>query len=333
MVEKADQLDDIESVDPFIGRLDKKDLLLKKYGSDEYPITPHEIRELAENTGPPPEETEHIKAQIEETRTLMGETIDAIQEKLSFANVSEQVSEHVSNAIESAKDTIYDATIGKAVTFMKNTGNEISNSNVIQTVRSNPLPLLLIGLGAGLLAYQSYSGGGRKRSGNGRFLPTRVYSEGEEARVSEFKVNAPSSEGTLSKVTDKAGEVYNKAASTAGETLNRVTGAVGEAYSEAGELARRAYDTAGEYGNKAYETYDRQIHENPLAVAAAAAAIGAVVGWAIPATRFEGELMGEARENFLEKAHDAAGKLVEKAKHVADETGRTIKEETRTLGH
>lgn len=332
MVEKADQLNDIDRVDPFIGSLDRKDLLLKKYGGDEYPITADEARELAENTGPHPAETDHIKAQIEETRAQMGETIDAIQEKLSFANVSEQVSEHVSNAIGSAKDTIYDATIGKAVTFMKNTGNEISGSNVIRTVRNNPLPLLLIGAGAGLLAYQSYFGG-RKRTGSGRYLPTRVYSEGEEARRPEFKVDSPASEGTLSKVTDKAGEVYNKAASTAGETLNRVTGAVGEAYSEAGELARRAYDTAGEYGNKAYETYDRQIHENPLAVAAAAAAIGAVVGWAIPATRFEGELMGEARENFLEKAHDAAGKLVEKAKHVADETGRTIKEETRTLGH
>jgi predicted ribosome quality control (RQC) complex YloA/Tae2 family protein len=47
--------------------------------------------------------TEEIKAKIEETRADMGETIDAIQERLSYANISEQVSEQVSNAIETAK--------------------------------------------------------------------------------------------------------------------------------------------------------------------------------------------------------------------------------------
>src|SRR3954471_13242824 len=76
------------------------------------------------------DETEHIKAQIEETRSQMGETIDALQEKLSFSNVSEQVSEQVSNVIESASNSAYDATIGKAVGFMKNLGNDISGSRV-----------------------------------------------------------------------------------------------------------------------------------------------------------------------------------------------------------
>ena len=32
------------------------------------------------------DETQHLKAQIEETRSQMGETIDALQEKLSFSN-------------------------------------------------------------------------------------------------------------------------------------------------------------------------------------------------------------------------------------------------------
>src|SRR5687768_5212301 len=48
-------------------------------------------------------DTEHIRQEIEETRNSMGETIDAIQERLSIANISEQVSEQVSNAIETAK--------------------------------------------------------------------------------------------------------------------------------------------------------------------------------------------------------------------------------------
>jgi len=41
--------------------------------------------------------------------------------------------------------------------------------------------------------------------------------------------------------------------------------------------------------------------------------------------------LGEAREKLMQSAQDAAGTLVEKAKHVASEAGQTIKEETRTL--
>ena len=104
-----------------------------------------------------PPETEAIKARIEETRREMGETIDAIQDRLSLANISEQVSETVSGAIESAKETAYDATIGKAVNVMKIFGDGVSRSEAFRAVRTNPFPLALIGLGAGLMAYQAFS--------------------------------------------------------------------------------------------------------------------------------------------------------------------------------
>ena len=41
--------------------------------------------------------------------------------------------------------------------------------------------------------------------------------------------------------------------------------------------------------------------------------------------------MGEARENLLQRAQDAAGTLVDKAKQVATEAGQTIKQETQSL--
>ena len=88
----------------------------------------------------------------------MGETIDAIQDRLSFSNISDQVSEHVNNAVETAKEAVYDATIGKAVYFMKNIGNEISGSSMVRTAKDNPLPFILLGLGAGMLVYQGFSG-------------------------------------------------------------------------------------------------------------------------------------------------------------------------------
>ena len=41
--------------------------------------------------------------------------------------------------------------------------------------------------------------------------------------------------------------------------------------------------------------------------------------------------MGDARENLVNRAQEAAGTLVDKAKQVANEAGQTIKEETRAL--
>ena len=283
-----------------------------------------------------PEETEQIKAQIEQTRNQMGETIDAIQDRLSLSNISEQVSERVSTAIETAKDTAYDATIGKAVNFMKNVGDEVSQSGAFRVVKRNPLPLALIGLGAGLLAYQSYSGKGSRRGDGRRYAGNRLYSGGnpqaDYARTGSTKSGiGDTAARTYDGISNKAGAALESVSNSAGAAYESVTGAVTNAYSGAGELASRAYDRAGEYGTIAYEKYDEYLEENPLALGALAVAVGAAVGFAIPSTRYEGQLMGEARENLMQRAQDAAGSLVDKAKHVAAEAGQTIKDEARTL--
>ena len=269
-----------------------------------------------------PPETEAIKARIEETRKEMGETIDAIQERLSLSNISDQVSETVSNAIETAKDTAYDATIGKAVNFMKNVGDGVSRSSAARVVRNNPFPLALIGIGAGLLAYQAYSGGARY--GNGR--------RGRQLRARDE--NDAGGRGLASRaydgISDRAESAYNSVSDTANATYESVSGAVSNAYSGAGDVAHRAYDRLGEYGTMAYDKYDEYIEENPLAVGAVALAVGAAVGFALPSTRYEGELMGEARENVMQRVQDAAGTFVDKAKHAATEAGNVIKEEAKT---
>ena len=107
-----------------------RDAFIEKY-SDDYATSETEVRDIMTNTSEDaPEETEQLRAQIEETRSQMGETIDAIQEKLSFQNISDQVkesvSEHISSAFETAKDTVYDATIRKAGDFMQSMNKSIN---------------------------------------------------------------------------------------------------------------------------------------------------------------------------------------------------------------
>lgn len=311
MAEKTDELTNVDRLDPVSASAGAgRDKFLEKY-DENYSET--DRREL-ETTGDAPPETEHLKAQIEATRNQMGETIDAIQARLSLANISDQVSETVSNAIETAKDTAYDATIGKAVNFMKNVGDGVAHSSALRTVRNNPVPLALIGLGAGLLAYQAF-GNGRSRIGNGRDTSGNDLGNGE-SKPRRLSSAADAVSGATGRAYDgissTAESAYENVRSAAGSAYESVTGALSNAYSEAGHLTHRAYERAGEFGTKAHDKYDEYLEENPLALGAVALAVGAAVGFAIPSTRYEGQLMGEARENLMLRAQDAAGSLVEK---------------------
>lgn len=283
------------------------------------------------------EETDHLRAQIVETRKEMGETIDAIQEKLSLSNISEQVkdqvTEQISNAYETAKDSVYEATLGKAGKFMKTVGKELSKIDFGKTLQNNPFPLLLLGVGVGFLAYKSFSGGKKRRS-------YRYSNDGEDRRdyryggKSSSKSMLKSAQGKIGDVASGAYEGVSNAASSAyGGVTNAASSAyegvsdvAGSAYSGVGDYAGRAYEKVGDYGTQAREQYDYYIEENPLAVGAVALAVGAAVGFAIPATSYESDLMGEYSQQIYDKAQTAASGLVDKVKTVATETVQSVQE-------
>ncbi len=281
---------------------------LSRLKDDEITEVPAVDIDMEAAGGDTSDETEKIKAQIEETRSEMGETIDAIQDRLSFSNISEQVSEHVNHAVETAKGAVYDATIGKAVNIMKNIGNEISTTSVATTIKHNPVPFILIGAGAGLLAYQAYSGkdNGRSRTRSLTNRTERHLGDGTDRSTSAIDKATETVSGTL-------GEVKSTVTSAAETTYNKVASAFDQTYHKAEEL-----------GNTAREKYDHHLEENPLAVGAVALALGAAVGLAIPATHYEGKLMGQARQDLLNKAQDTASSLLHETKQSVGELGKSF---------
>src|SRR5688572_11290850 len=104
-------------------------------------------------------ETDRIKADIEDTRAEMGHTLNEIQERLSPEHLMDQV-----------KETVREATIGKVERVMDKVNEKISNvaepamemigrageklkesgSSLTNTVRQNPIPFALVGLGVGM---------------------------------------------------------------------------------------------------------------------------------------------------------------------------------------
>jgi len=70
------------------------------------------------------------------------------------------------------------------------------------------------------------------------------------------------------------------------------------------------------------QTVQRALHDRPLAVGAAALAIGTMVGCALPSTKAENELMGETRDDVFTRAGGAVHEAAASVAKMSETTGR-----------
>lgn len=301
------------------------------------------------------EETEQIRAQIEETRSNLGETIDAIQEKLSISNITDQVkdevSDYVNTTIQTAKASVYDATLGKVgniMTYISKGLNEISDTQVGFAAKQNPLAISLIGLGLGMLLVNGYS----KKRTSYRYEADYDSENDYESEGGYDRRNLSSStSGSRSRsgqskgrnitgyVSNVAGQAYEGVSGTASKVGSTVTDAAGKVTETVGGYANQAYKQVGNLGSRAKDVagsaqdqYEHYMEESPLAVGAVALALGAAVGLSIPATRVENHLMGEARENLMYKASETAREAIDKVQQVAGEVKQTVQDKAAEQG-
>jgi len=276
--------------------------------------------ETDENT----DETEQIREQIEDTRAKMSETIDAIQEKLSISNISEQVTEQVteqvSNLYQTAKETVYDATIKRAGKFMSEVNRELKRSDFIKQVGDKPLPLFFIALGAGLLLF------GNKKNGRGsqRYRGNAGSFKGKGGRETGNRGSMLKS--ATDTLTGAASSTYQAVGDTANSAYESVGNAANSVYGSVSDLANGTIDKAGELGGQIQEKYEYYLEENPLAIGAVALAVGAAIGFSIPSTAYENELVGEVRENLMSKVGEQLSGTIDKVKNIAGEAKNVIAE-------
>jgi|KBSSwiStaDraftv2_1062776.scaffolds.fasta_scaffold339374_2 ElaB/YqjD/DUF883 family membrane-anchored ribosome-binding protein len=247
--------------------------------------------------------TEQLRADIEDTRADMSQTINEIQERLSPEHLVGQV-----------KETVREATIGKVEKVMSSVGETISEvaeparemagragnaikevgTTVADTIYKNPIPLALIGLGVGMLVMRNF--GGQSYSTSSRKL--------SPGRRSNYELG-------------DVGQARQTQQSTGTSTLNQVK-------ETASDLASRSTDALSNLGTKAKNSatavgtrFERMMHENPLAVGAVAVAAGTAIGLALPSTRFESEHIGETGEKLVERVEDIARNALNKAQDAA----------------
>lgn len=139
-------------------------------------------------------------------------------------------------------------------------------------------------------------------------------------RAYELKANAQ----------DRVTEIAHDARDFADRTQDRLEHTAYRARERSAELARRTRRNA----DRIEDRIDTALHESPLAVGAAAVALGLAFGLSVPATRRESELMGPKRDELFDRARDRAGEMGDRARHVAerfkDEAKATAREAKST---
>lgn len=208
-----------------------------------------------------------------------------------------------------------------------------------------------------------YPGRGLEHPGRGEYGRTRVYTShgrGHHGMGNRVHETMGAVKESASSMQERAGSmathVRERAGELAGGAKERVTHTTEQARERAahlaegarervGHLTEQARDTAGYIGSQArakaehwggqvqHQAYrarsgvQEMMEDNPLALAAAAFVIGAVMGFSLPETRKEHELMGDMRDTLKEKAKEYGQETIEKVQHVAEVAQQAAKEE------
>jgi hypothetical protein len=147
-----------------------------------------------------------------------------------------------------------------------------------------------------------------------------------QARVSDV------AENTHEWVSETAGRAQ-QTAKDATETVTQQVHATSEAVREnVNSAAEQARIKAAQTRRRAKRSFWQTMEENPLAIGAAAAAAGALIGMALPSTEKENELMGETRDRLVEDASTSVQETMRKVQTVAEKVAQTATEKVQEEG-
>jgi gas vesicle protein len=326
-------------------------------------------------TGPAPEdaELEAAREDIERTRAEMTSTIDAIQDRLDPEVLSEQAKDTAHDvtdyAIREAKEAareitdhavaqaraavqditgqaraaVREATIGKVETMARTATDTAGGwrESVMETIKANPMPAALVGLGLGWMLLNRPSSPSSSRAYNPYpYAPTGYGSDlsgyGGYGQTSERPRSGGVTDGaqqTIGRMADRtqqtASQVVDQAQSTAGQVAGQVQDTAGQVLDQVQETGGQVVEQVQQQASRAQSFLQRQLEDNPLLVGAVAVAIGGVLAGTMPSTSREDEMLGETRDRLVGTAKEFTQDTMQKVGRVMDEAQSAAKDEAR----
>jgi ElaB/YqjD/DUF883 family membrane-anchored ribosome-binding protein len=239
---------------------------------------------------------EEIEREIEQTRGRLSRNIDELGNRLTPHNLKEEAKTAIKGAAQGAVSNVSEQA--------RRTG-----SRLVEVIRENPLPVIAVGAGVTWLLTQ------RSRSGISGDRMARYAYTGPERRQGHSWQSGTGIKGKVGEAVSGVKDSVGEAAGTVAEKATEWKERAGERIGDLGGQARRQT-------RRIKTNLEHHAEENPLAIAIGAAVVGLALGWLLPGTERENELMGSARDQLVDRAE----KTVEQAKEAAVEAGREVKE-------
>lgn len=281
-----------------------------------------------------------IRADIERTRERMSRTVEDLGERLNPDRLKGQL-----------KQNIHDATIGKAETMARNAVDRVDDTrhSIMDSIRDNPIPAAMVGLGLGWLFINGRRDDhdSRRSIRNDRFSTPDLGYSGTTLHATGMDMNSRNRDGGLRETAREMGTaIRDRAEDLSHRAKDRVTDLASSGRDQARNLMDRAQDTMDDGASRARsmatgmkdttrrdahmveERFEETLRETPLAIGAAAVALGMAVGLTAPPTRREAELMGGRRDELFDRARETAGDM---AHRVRDAAERAVHEAKSTV--
>jgi hypothetical protein len=311
--------------------------------------------------------TAEIRQEIEETRGEIVETVDAIQEKLKPRNIVANATERVKSAATERVREMADTASQTAQQAMDYTRGK--TTGVSETMRENPIPLALIGIGAAwLLSNRSRGAASSRPRSSGRDYGRDYGEYGRAVTRDESLYDDERTGSFMARIRHNpipaalAGVGLSWLAFSSGERVERDSGrwrgpsgegawrtdrsddsAVGDRSvtvnltESASQMASRGRQYASEttasmrrMTQRRQNQLQRMVQENPLLVGAGALMLGAAFGLAVPETETENEWMGDARDNMVDRAREMAHDAASQVQEAASNVADTANKFTKT---
>ncbi|HEX2493462.1 MAG TPA: DUF3618 domain-containing protein [Steroidobacter sp.] len=212
----------------------------------------------------PPRDPAELEREASEIRADMDRTLDALERRFSPSQL-----------------------LDRSMSYVRDHGAELAR-NVGDTVKQNPIPVLLTAAGLAWLITSSI----RSRSQGSADIYGDPYDEERSYGLRE-KVSSKLHEGA-----EAVSQRLQEGAEVAKQKWRSSRAATSGRMSQAREMTR-------ERAQQVQQRAQAMIDEQPLVLGALALAAGAILGAALPVTDYENRTVGRVRDRTLEKAKDA----------------------------
>ena len=242
-------------------------------------------------------DAETLEREINQTRAEMNQTLDALEHKLTAGQLLDQ-----------------------CLKFFGKTGGEIGSS-IGNSVKENPVPFLLTATGVAWMMFgpdrsKRHSGYDVSGYSEERYAGTYtddLYDDGSGSGIgNKVRAGATAAGNQLSRSKEALREGVSKTSKTVKDAVSSTSGAVKDSLN-------RTTVAAQNKAVQAKEHFNVMLEEQPLLLGFLGVAVGAAIGFMLPHTEQEDQLVGEVRDKAIAKAKDFGAQSYQQARNIAEQ--------------